>query len=697
MFRQMQRSGICASLVLTVFAFHAAQSATVRLDELDLSSVTCGWGKAMKNVSITGTPLSIDKTLFTRGVGVHADSECFIALDGKVKSFSAQVGVDDNARSEKSRIEFFVYGNDHLLWQSGVLKFGEKPRSCHVGIAGMKSLELVASSAGESISFDHADWADAKLEYEGSPPRVERYSPSREEPVILTPAAPPQPRINGPKIYGVRPGSPLLFRIPCTGERPIEFSAEGLPEGLSLDPRTGIITGRTKAAGSHRVKLTARNARGTASREWRLVVGDRLALTPPMGWNSWYIHYDRVSDAVMRQAADQMIAAGMADCGYQYVNIDDCWMKKQGDPPYRDAQGAVLPNNKFPDMHALADYIHSKGLKAGLYTSPGPWTCGGYVGAFEHEAADARKFAAWGFDFLKYDWCSYQAEKPGLAGLKKPYELMWGKLRKLDRDIVFNLCQYGKGDVWTWGGEVGNSWRTTGDLGLEPGSSLPAFYQIGMQNAQHWQSARPSAWNDPDYILIGWVGDAHGMGPGVRTTLTPSEQYSYMSMWSLMTAPLIFSGDMARLDSFTLNILCNHEVIDVDQDPVGKQARIIRKGPRELILAKDLEDGSKAVGIFNLDQHGQLLSVRWTELGLTGNQRVRDLWRQKELGTFRSVFEADVPRHGVILIRLLPDSRKIAWRAYLQVGKLLAKMLETPPPCQYNVSERLTCRYPQAG
>jgi alpha-galactosidase len=658
MFRQRQYCGICAWLVLAMFASRAAQSATVRLDELDLSSVTCGWGRAMKNLSVSGTPLSIGKTLFTHGVGVHADSECSIALDGKAKSFSAQVGVDDNAQSDKARIEFFVYGDDRLLWQSGVSKFGEKPRSCRVAIAGMKSLELVACRAGEDISFDHADWADAKLEFEGAPPRVERYSPPREEPVILTPPAPAEPHINGPRVYGVRPASPLLFRIPCTGERPIEFSAIGLPEGLSLDPKTGIITGRTKAAGAYRVRFNARSARGTASREWRLVVGDRLALTPPMGWNSWYIHYDRVSDAVMRQAADQMIATGMADYGYQYVNIDDCWMKKQGDPPYRDAQGAVLPNSKFPDMHALADYIHSKGLKAGLYTSPGPWTCGGYVGAFRHEAVDARKFAEWGFDFLKYDWCSYQAEQPGLGGLKKPCQLMRGELQKLDRDIVFNLCQYGMGEVWTWGGEVGNSWRTTGDLGLEPGSSLPAFYGIGMQNARHWENARPGAWNDPDYILIGWVGDAHGMGPGVRTTLTPSEQYSYMSMWSLMAAPLIFSGDMARLDSFTLNILCNHEVIDVDQDSLGRQARIIRQGPRELVLAKDLEDGSKAVGIFNLDRHVQRLSVRWPELGLTRGQRVRDLWRQTELGTLHSVYEVEVPRHGVVVIRLWPETGK---------------------------------------
>jgi alpha-galactosidase len=470
--------------------------------------------------------------------------------------------------------------------------------------------------------------------------------------VALTPPAPREPRIGGPKILGVRPGSPVLYRIPCTGERPVTFSAENLPDGLSLDSATGIITGRAAKAGIHRVNLVARNVHGTAEGALRIVVGDRLALTPPMGWNSWYIHYDRVSDKLVRQAADQMIATGMADYGYQFVNIDDCWMKKKGDTPYRDAQGAVLPNAKFSNMKGLADYIHAKGLKAGIYTSPGPWTCGGYVGALGHEATDARTFAEWGFDFLKYDWCSYRAEMPGREGLKKPYRLMWDELQKLNRDVVFNLCQYGMGDVWEWGGEVGHCWRTTGDLGLERGGALPSFYQIGLSNAKHWEYARPGAWNDPDYILIGWVGDAHGMGEGKPTKLSPDEQYSYMSMWSLMAAPLIFSGDMAKLDALTLNILCNHEVIAVDQDALGKQARIVRQDRGELVLAKDMEDGSKAVGIFNLGAQVARFSVAWSDLGIAGNQRARDLWRQRDLGTYGSQYETDIPRHAVVLLRL---------------------------------------------
>jgi alpha-galactosidase len=438
------------------------------------------------------------------------------------------------------------------------------------------------------------------------------------------------------------------------------FAAAGLPDGLTLDAQTGIVAGQVARAGTHRVKLTAKNSAGEATREFRIVVGNQLALTPPMGWNSWYIHYHRVSDKVMRQAADQMIATGMADYGYQYVNIDDCWMVKVGssDPEIggatRDAAGRLLGNKRFPDMKAMTDYIHTQGLKAGTYISPGPNTCAGYEGSYGHEAQDAKTFTEWGFDFLKYDWCSYGQKAGGntVEHLKKPYQQMWGELQKLDRDVVLNLCQYGMGEVWKWGGEVGHCWRTTGDLGLERGSALPGFYSIGLSNARHWEYARPGAWNDPDYILIGWVGEASRMGEGTQTTLTPNEQYAYMSMWSLMAAPLIFSGDMAKLDAFTLNVLCNHEVIDIDQDPLGKQARILRQTRRELVLVKDLEDGSKAVGLFNLGPLPAKLAVTWDEIGRSGKQRVRDLWRQRDLGELDKKFELEVPRHGVSLVRI---------------------------------------------
>ncbi len=480
-----------------------------------------------------------------------------------------------------------------------------------------------------------------------------------EEKIILTPRPGPAPAIHGPRLFGVRPGKPFIYRIPCTGTRPMVFHVEGLPEGLHVDSKTGIITGNAPdKAGDYVVRLQATNALAKADKEFTIRVGNRLALTPPMGWNSWYIHYNRVTEQHLRQAAEKMVSSGMADFGYQYVNIDDCWMKKKGNAPYRDEQGTVLTNAKFPDIRGMVDFIHARGLRAGTYISPGPWTCAGYVGSYRHEAIDARKFAEWGFDFLKYDWCSYGNVAPGtgVERLKKPYQQMGDILKTLDRDIVLNLCQYGMGEVWRWGGEVGgNCWRTTGDLGLERGSRLPGFYSIGLANAKHYQYAKPGQWNDPDYLLIGWVGAAHGMGTGKPTTLTGHEQYSYMSMWCLMAAPLIFSGDMAKLDDFTLNILGNGEVIAVDQDALGKQARIVLQTDQQFILAKPMEDGSIAVGLFNLGENPQAITVTWEQLQRTGKQRIRDLWRQKEIGMADHRFTTQVARHGVALVRLWPD------------------------------------------
>ncbi|MGB7264829.1 MAG: putative Ig domain-containing protein [Terracidiphilus sp.] len=480
---------------------------------------------------------------------------------------------------------------------------------------------------------------------------------------LRTPPPPPTPHLNGPRVYGVRPGHQFLYRIPCTGNRPIKFSARNLPASLKLNRRTGIISGTApEKPADFSVTIKASNALGADTRELKIVVGDTIGLTPQMGWNDWYSYYDRISDSDVRAAAAAMISSGMADYGYQFVDIDDCWARKPGsdDPalngPVRDAQGNILPNARFPSMPALTAYIHSLGLKAGIYSGPGPLTCARYEASYQHEDADAHRFAAWGFDLLKYDWCSYGriAKDKTLPELEKPYIKMGSILRGLDRDVVFNMCQYGMGDVWNWGRQAGgNSWRTTGDVGVVRGDTLPGFYRVGFANAEHSANAGPGGWNDPDYILIGTVGDAHHMDAlGQLTSLTHQEQYSYMSMWSLMAAPLIFSGEMTHLDPFTLNVLCNSEVIDVDQDPLGKQAAIVRKTDDEFILEKPLEDGSVAVGLFNLTTEPRTISADWNQLGLKGTQTVRDVWRQRDLGSFTQTFSSQVPPHGVILVRL---------------------------------------------
>lgn len=503
---------------------------------------------------------------------------------------------------------------------------------------------------------------------------------------ILTPEPGPQPRINGPLVYGCRPDHPFLYRIPCQGNRPLTFSAKGLPHGLNLDPSTGIITGTAPAKGEYEVKLKAKNKFGTDKRNFKIVAGETLALTPPMGWNDWYAHYDRITDKMVRRAADEMISSGMADVGYQYVNIDDCWMNAPHNKDslrvgsLRDMNGNILPNKYFPDMKSMTDYIHEKGLKAGLYATPGPWTCAGFEGSYQHEKQDALQFAKWGFDFLKYDWCFYgmvpgsnksmealQQEKTNLFELakhkfsledyKKPYQLMGSILDSLDRDIVFNLCQYGMGDVWKWGAEVGgNCWRTAGDLGV----SLDHIFDVALRNATYRQYSKPGAWNDPDYIQIGWIGSAFKMGKPELTQMPPAMQYAYMSLWCLMAAPLVYSGDMSKLDKFTLNVLCNPEVIDVDQDPLGQSARVIKHSDSCFFMVKNLVDGSKAVGLFNRGKSPVKVTVNWKELQIKGKQYVRDLWRQKNMGKYRQKFSAIVPAEGVVMVQM--SSKKINTR-----------------------------------
>jgi alpha-galactosidase len=480
------------------------------------------------------------------------------------------------------------------------------------------------------------------------------------QPVILTPRPSPRPRINGPKVFGVRPGNPFLFTIAATGKRPMEFSADGLPDGLRLDKATGQITGVLSEKGTHVVALKARNALGLSTRQFKIVVGDQIALTPALGWNSWNCFANAVDDSKVRSAADAMVNSGLINHGWTFVNIDDCWeIKPETDDPMlkgeqRNEQGMINTNKKFPDVKALSDYIHSKGLKMGIYSSPGPLTCAGFTASYQFEEQDAQQYAAWGIDYLKYDWCSYGriAKDHSLPELKKPYFVMRAALNNVNRDIVFSLCQYGMGDVWKWGGEVGgNSWRTTGDIT----DSWESMSDIGFSQANHEAYAKPGNWNDPDMLVVGKVG----WGPQLHPTkLTPNEQYTHISLWCLLSSPLLIGCDMTQMDDFTLNLLTNDEVLEVSQDPLGKQAgRVFKDGDLE-VWAKEMEDGSKAVGLFNRGPWKSEVKARWSDLRIQGKQLVRDLWRQKNLGTFSDEFKAFVPRHGVVLVKMGPSKQQ---------------------------------------
>jgi len=643
---------IVAVLVLTIISCQQP-SKKLFVNQMDLSKMEIGWGKNQVDASVDGNPLSIAGKVFEQGIGTHAVSQLLIDVHGKATQFTAWVGVDDETGTYAS-VEFFVLGDGKVLYQSGIMTKGDEAKKVDVDLKGIQKMALFVSDGGDNINYDHADWIEPVIVYQGQEPQA--LEAIRQPVFLLTPEAPESPRINYPRVYGAGVNKPFVFRIPASGLRPMNFTASGLPSGLTLDATEGVISGKARKAGVYEVQVVAKNQHGSDTQILTLSIGNGLSLTPPMGWNSWNCWGLSVTQDQVKAAGDALISSGLADHGWAFVNIDDGW-----EAPQREASGELLPNDKFPNMKALADKLHQNGLKLGIYSSPGPKTCGDYLGSWQHEQQDAHSWAKWGIDYIKYDWCSYGNIAPdrSLPELQKPYQLMRECLNKVDRDIVYSLCQYGMGDVWTWGSEVGgNLWRTTGDIT----DSWTSMAGIGFDQDQCAPYAGPGHWNDPDMLVVGQVG----WGPSLhQTKLTPDEQYTHISLWSLLAAPLLIGCDLTQLDTFTLNLLCNDEVIAVNQDPLGKQAIRVKEENGMQIWKKDMQDGTLAVGLFYtgttspeeaINWDGKIktkaITLRWDDLGISGVYRVRDVWRQQDLGDFEEEFTSDVAYHGVMLVRM---------------------------------------------
>ena len=631
-------------LIVACTALPVRGQQTVRLDSIPLKEMTSGWNSPRADRSVDNTPITLDGKVYEHGVGTHSRSEFRLDLNGKAERFEAIVGVDDEKKGAGS-VQFEIKVDGKTAVRSRILHSGDKPQALSVDLRNAKRIELIAGDGGDGNDSDHADWADARFEMVSGSNFLPVPTPM---PVVPKPRLPfgdgPAPAIHGPRVTGATPGRPFLFLIPATGKGPLTFGAKGLPKGLTLNGKTGIIKGSLAGPGRTNVALTVRGPKGVANRTLTIVGGKRaLAQTPPMGWNSWNVWASAVSDGKVRAAADAMVKSGLAAHGFQYINIDDCW--EAG----RDAEGNILTNSKFPDMKALADYVHSKGLKLGIYSSPGPTTCAGYTASYEHEQQDADSYAKWGIDYLKYDWCSYGSvapPRPTLADMQKPYSVMGAALNNTPRDILYSFCQYGMGDVWKWGEEIGgNCWRTTGDIN-DSWSSLAgiAFSQDG-----HEKFAGPGHWNDPDMLVVGKVG----WGPNLRASrLSPNEQILHISMWCLLSSPLLIGCDMTQLDKFTLSLLTNDEVLDVNQDPLGKPAGRKSKAGDSEVWARPLSDGTMAVGLFNRGSDPAKVTASWKDLGLKGAQPIRNLWLHKGMGRAKDTFTAMVPAHGCVLVKI---------------------------------------------
>jgi len=471
--------------------------------------------------------------------------------------------------------------------------------------------------------------------------------------------------INGPSVFGVRPGSPFLYSIPATGSRPVTFAIDDLPGGLSLDSASGLIQGKLAAAGEYPVVLHVINAQGSATKKFVIKCGEQICLTPPMGWNSWNCWAESVSQEKVLRSARAMVTSGLAQHGWTFINIDDGWQGPR-------AGAALQGNEKFPDMKQLCDTVHGLGLKMGIYSTPwltsyagfaggstadqsGTWSrtkphqAGHRHGAVSFATADANQWAQWGFDYLKYDWSPIDVAHAAE---------MAAALHASGRDIVFSLSNSADPALAKEWAQVANCWRTTGDIGDQWAYPPPKTGQswrwgvseIGFSQDRWAPVAGPGHWNDPDMLVVGEVG----WGPSLRPThLSRDEQISHITLWCMLSAPLLIGCDLEHLDATAYEVLTNDEVLALDQDALGQQAvRVATVGALDVFL-KPLEDGSHALALFNRGSTAEdFLFNKLPSLGLGGRRHVRDLWKHADLPDCKNELTGTVPGHGVLLLKL---------------------------------------------
>jgi alpha-galactosidase len=668
MMSKTRKSLLFCFLMVPVVGF-AQQIKTVWLDDLLIQTFSEGLRPVQAKKNYTNDTLRLNGQSYFRGLG--AQSPCVLAflLNKQATRFSALIGADDLGNKDIP-LTFYVLGDGKVLFESKEMKIGDTPLKIDLDLTGITQLGLLVTDkiGGINNKRTYCDWVNAQLQMKGD--AMPEHVVNTDKKYILTPPSAKKPKINSAKLFGATPHNPFLYTIAATGERPMTFSVSNLPKGLILDAKTGIITGKVGERGTYQTTLKAKNAFGEATKSLTIQIGDTIALTPPIGWNGWNSWAANIDREKVIASADAMVKMGLRDHGWTYVNIDDAWQGVRGGPT-----SALQPNEKFPDMKGLFDYIHSLGLKAGLYSTPYISSYAGYVGAssdfekggeshqsimvdrraFNHiakyrfETVDAKQMAEWGTDFLKYDWRIdvNSTERMGTA------------LKQSGRDIVFSLSNNAPFEKVTDWARLSNMYRTGPDIK----DSWTSLFMTSFSLDKWSPYSGHGHWADPDMMIVGKVS----IGPVMHDTrLTPDEQYSHVSIFSLLAAPLLIGCPIEQLDAFTLNLLTNDEIIEINQDPLGKAARLMADENGVQIWLKPLEDGSYAVGLFNTAAFGKTpesyfhwgnekpasFTFDFQKIGLRGKFKLRDVWRQKDLGTFNDSFKTSINHHGVVMLRM---------------------------------------------
>ena len=459
------------------------------------------------------------------------------------------------------------------------------------------------------------------------------------------------PVFHGAQTVGNYPNTPFLFTVPATGERPIAFSVKDLPQGLTLDANTGIITGKVTTAGEYKLKVTATNAKGKSEEDLKIMIGETLCLTPAMGWNSWNVFTKTLDEKMVMDMADAMVNTGMRDLGYQYIDMDDFWHADT-----RDSMGRPVPDaKKFPHgMKFLSDYVHSKGLKLGIYSCAGNMTCGRRFGGYTYEEIDAKTYAEWGIDLLKYDYC-YAPPTTKVAFAR--YSKMGHALKTSGRSIVFSICEWGFRHPWKWGQKAdGQYWRVSPDI--MDSWKFPSIWVFSMKailnrEEKLWKYAGPGHWNDPDMLIVGNYGKGLATGGnGLYKGMTDVEYQTHFSLWCMLSAPLLASNDLRKMNEATATVLTNPEVLAIDQDVLGQQAKPVYKMGGIRVYVKHLSDGSLAVAILNTSGIEKHFDLKGSLLGIKGTMTVRDVWKHVNTGTLKDKLPLTIQSHETVVLKL---------------------------------------------
>ncbi len=558
--------------------------------------------------------------------------------------------------------------------------------STPIDVSGIQRLEISLPDNGDKKIETYPLIVQIKYYVHGDKPKTVNV----EERFILTPKASKKPLINSPNVFGVRPNNPFLYTIATSGEKPLTYSTKDLPDGLKINSKTGVITGTIKntKVKEYNIKLIAQNKYGSTKENLLVKVGETISLTPPMGWNSWYCWSESISEDKVVATAKAFVKTGIKDYGWTYINIDDCWQGVRG-----GKYNAIQGNERFTDIKKMADEVHAMGLKVGIYSSPWQGTYAGFIGgsapskdgkydslnllaenkrkqkhqffgsypgSIKRKAAevgkywffdkDAKQFADWGIDYIKVDW-----HPNDIPTTKK----MADDLRKSGRDMVYSLSNNAPFKNAAGLSRYANLWRTTGDIHDKWNSIAPKGF--GVNKWRKFQSQ--GHWNDPDMLQVGNLGVPNSFVKTFKKSrLTADEQYTQITLWSMLSAPLLLSCDIASLDKFTLSLLTNREVIAINQDAKGIQAYpVLKKGGLEIWVKPLFEKNYYAVAIFNNGNNiDKKINFKWSEVNFTEDDKkhsiesIRDLWRQRDITTKENIkqFSTNVYRHGVELYKV---------------------------------------------